>query len=179
VAVKHGRIPFDAEARTGDTSIGRGESSHYVRSMDVAGIKAYLDEENGLTVCSTTQADGRVLSSVVNCGVIDHPIDGTPRVAFVSTKAAARLVHIRRGSQVTVTIRRGWSWISATGSADLIGSDALPDEIDAERLRLLFREIFQAAGGTHEDYEEFDRTMANEGRVVVLVIPERILGNRH
>mgnify|MGYP001374835298 FL=1 len=147
--------------------------------MDIAEIKAYLSKESGLTVVSTTQSDGRVLSSVVNCGVINHPIEGTPCVAFVSAKGAARLVHIRRGSEVTVAIRRGWSWISATGPVDLIGTDDLPDGIDAERLRLLFREIFQAAGGTHEDYEEFDRAMANEGRVVVLVKPERILGNSH
>ena len=51
------------------------------------------------------------------------------------------------------------------------------DGIDAEALRLLMREVFQAAGGTHDDFDEYDRVMANEERVAVFVVPERILGN--
>ncbi len=39
------------------------------------------------------------------------------------------------------------------------------------------REVFASAGGTHEDWEEYDRVMSEEKRVVVLVAPERVLGN--
>jgi len=145
--------------------------------MDVEEVRAYLAKENGLAIISTTQADERVLSSVVNCGVIDHPITGVPCVALVSAGRAARLNHVRRGSQVTIGIRRGWTWRSVTGPADLIGPDDLPDGIDAEALRLLLREVFQAAGGTHDDFDEYDRVMADESRVAVLVAPDRILGN--
>ncbi|MEE2768732.1 MAG: pyridoxamine 5'-phosphate oxidase [Actinomycetota bacterium] len=144
---------------------------------DIEEIRAYLSTENGLSTVSTTQADSRVLSSVVNCGVIDNPISGTPCVAFVSAGRAARLTHIRRGSQVTIAIRRGWTWRSVTGPANLIGPDDLPDSINTEALRLLLREVFQAAGGTHDDFDEYDRVMADEGRVAVLVTPDRILGN--
>ena len=56
-------------------------------------------------------------------------------------------------------------------------SGDLPDGIDAEALRLLLREVFQAAGGTHDDFDEYDRVMATEGRVAVVVAPDRILGN--
>ena len=48
---------------------------------------------------------------------------------------------------------------------------------DSEDLRLLLRKVFESAGGTHEDWDEYDRVMASEERVVVLVSPERILGN--
>ena len=144
---------------------------------DIEVVRAFLAKENGLATISTTQADGRVLSSVANCGVIDHPITGAPCVALVSQGGAARLSHVRRGSQVTIAIRRGWTWRSVTGPADLIGPDDLPDGIDAEALRLLLREVFQAAGGTHDDFDEYDRVMANEGRVAVLVAPDRVLGN--
>ena len=34
-----------------------------------------------------------------------------------------------------------------------------------------------AAGGTHEDWDEFDRVMAAEGRAVVLVTPTRSYSN--
>ena len=140
-------------------------------------LTAMLADENGLAVISTTQADGRILSSVTNCGVIKHPANGEAQVAFVSIGSAARLGHIRRGAPVTVTIRRGWTWLSVTGQAELIGPEQQPDGFDDDALRRLLREVFHAAGGTHDDLNEYDQAMAEEGRVAVLVAPERILGN--
>lgn len=144
---------------------------------DLEKVKTYLAQETGLAVISTTQADGRVLSTVANCGVIDHPITHVPVVALVSRGRAARLNHIRRGSEVTITIRRGWNWLSVTGPADLIGPADHSDDVAPEALRLLLREVFTAAGGTHDDLGEYDRVMAEEGRTVVLVSPDRIIGN--
>ena len=144
---------------------------------DIEDLKAFLAQETGLAVVSTTQTDGRVLSNVANCGVLDHPVSGATRVGLVSLGHAARLTHIRRGSQVTIAVRRGWNWVAVTGPAELIGPDDLPDGVDSERLRLLLREVFEAAGGTHDDFDEYDRVMAAEGRVVVLVTPDRITGN--
>lgn len=143
---------------------------------DLKTARSFLAEEHGLAVVSTTQADGRVLSSVINCGVIDHPLSGAPHVALVSTGTAARIGHIRRGSHVTVLVRRDWKWVSITGPADLIGPDDLPDSIDAEALRIMRRDVFKAAGGTHDDWDEYDRAMEEDGRIVVFVAPERILG---
>ena len=40
-----------------------------------------------------------------------------------------------------------------------------------------FRHTGTAAGGTHEDWVEYDRVMAAERRVAVLVEPERTYGN--
>jgi hypothetical protein len=45
--------------------------------------------------------------------------------------------------------------------------------VDAERLRLLLREIFTAAGGAHDDWDTYDRVMAEERRTAVLLTPER------
>ena len=144
---------------------------------DIEIFSNYLSEETGLVTVSTTQVDGRVLSSVVNCGMIKHPLTGGTCVAFVSGSKAARLKHIDRGSQVTITARRGWAWSSVTGPADLIRPEQVPESIDKEQMRLLLREVFHAAGGVHDDLEEYDRAMAQEGRVVVCVTPERVLGN--
>jgi hypothetical protein len=42
---------------------------------------------------------------------------------------------------------------------------------------LLLRKIFTAAGGTHDDFDEYDRVMAKERRVAVLLEPERVYGS--
>ena len=136
-----------------------------------------LSEESGLAVVSTTQRDGRILSSVTNCGVMNHPVTGAPSVALVSAGGAARLGHIRRGSHVTVAIRRGWTWVSVTGPADIIGPEDPADGIDGDGVRLLLRAVFEAAGGTHDDWDEYDRVMAEDARAAIFVTPVRILGN--
>ena len=141
-------------------------------------VRQFLATETGLDTISTTQKDGRVLSSIANCGVIQHPLTGADCVALVSAGRAARRGHVRRGSEVTIAIRRGWNWLAVTGQADLIGPSDPATGIDVEDLRLLLREIYEAAGGTHDDYEEYDREMVRDGRTAVLVEPARIISNR-
>ncbi len=143
-------------------------------------MRRFLADEHGLATVSTTQADGRILSSVVNAGVMAHPVSGVECVALVSRGDAARLGHIRRGSEVTVLARRGWTWRAVTGTADIIGPDDAEHPsgttFDAEALRLLMREVYQAAGGDHDDYDEYDRVMAAERRAAVFVQPDRVVG---
>jgi len=144
---------------------------------DLSDVRSFLAAETGLATISTTQADGRVLSSVVNCGVFDHPVSGETCVALVSRGSAARVGHVRRGSEVTIAARRGWSWVGVTGPADLIGPGDIPPSMDADAVRILLREIYTAAGGSHDDWDEYDRVMAEDGRLAVMVSPHRILGN--
>ena len=59
---------------------------------------------------------------------------------------------------------------------EIVGPDEQPDETDDETLRLLLQQVFQAAGGTHDDYDEYDRVMAEERRAAVLVAPDRVIG---
>ena len=143
---------------------------------DLDDVRDFLADEHGLAVVSTTQADGRVLSSVVNCGVTTHPVTGEATVALVSRGGAARLAHVRRGSEVTVAAQRSWRWVAVTGACDLIGPDDPTDGIEGDRLRLLLREVFQAAGGTHDDWDEYDRVMAEDRRCCMFIDPGRIIG---
>lgn len=140
-------------------------------------VRIALAEEHGLAVVSTVQRDGRVLSSVVNCGVLMDPTTGMAVVGFVSGGSAARLDHLRRGSELTMVVRRGWKWLSVTGPTRIVGPGDVEAGFDDEQLRLLLRDVFQAAGGTHDDWDEYDRVMAQDERACVFVRPDRILGN--
>jgi PPOX class probable F420-dependent enzyme len=132
--------------------------------------------DHGLVVVSTARGDGTIQSSVVNAGVVDHPVTGRRVVAFVAAGSSRRLINLRHRPRATLVIRAGWRWAGVEGPVELAGPDDPLDGIDAERLRLLLRDIFAAAGGTHDDWDEYDRVMANERRVAVFVEPERTFG---
>jgi PPOX class probable F420-dependent enzyme len=132
--------------------------------------------ERGLAVVSTVRADGTIQSSLVNTGVIAHPAGGGRVLAFV-TYGKVKLANLRARPQVTTAFRAGWQWAAVEGRAELAGPDDPMPWLDPERLRLLLREIFQAAGGTHDDWDAYDRTMAEQGRAAVLIRPTRIYGS--
>jgi PPOX class probable F420-dependent enzyme len=132
--------------------------------------------ENFLAVISTVRADATVQSSLVNAGVMDHPLSGRPVVAFV-TYGAAKLGNLRVRPQIAVSYRSGWEWATVEGVAEIIGPHDPHEDVDAERLRLLLREIFVAAGGTHDDWDAYDATMRAEGRTAVFVEPTRVYSN--
>lgn len=133
--------------------------------------------ENGLAVVSTLRADGTIQASLVNAGSLAHPVTGAPVLAFV-TYGKVKLANLRARPQVTTTFRTGWKWATVEGAAELAGpDDPAPWLGDPDRLRLLLREVFTAAGGTHDDWAEYDRVMAEQRRTVVLVTPTRVYSN--
>lgn len=138
--------------------------------MELAGREQYL------AVVSTVRADSTIQASLVNAGVLDHPRTGVPVLAFV-TYGPAKLRNLRARPQVAVTFRSGWAWATIEGNVELIGPDDPHPEVDAERLRLLLREIFTAAGGHHDDWDAYDRTMMEQGRTAVFVAASRIYSN--
>jgi PPOX class probable F420-dependent enzyme len=144
---------------------------------DLAAFAGLVPLDHGLVVVSTSRADGTIQSSVVNAGVLDHPIAGQPVVGLVAAGSSRRLVHLRERPRATVVIRAGWRWAGVEGPVDLAGPDDVLGDIAGDRLRLLLREIFTAAGGTHDDWDTYDRVMAEERRVAVLVSPERVYGS--
>ncbi len=132
--------------------------------------------EQNLAVVATVRADSTIQSSLVNAGALAHPITGEQVLAFV-TYGAAKLRNLRVRPQLAVTFRSGWAWSAVEGDAELIGPDDPNPQIDAERLRLLLRDIFTAAGGTHDDWDAYDRTMLEQHRTAVFVKPTRIYSN--
>ena len=132
--------------------------------------------EQGLAVVSTARADGTIQSSLVNAGFLAHPVSGEQVLGFV-TYGRVKLSNLRARPQVTTAFRSGWRWAAVEGRAEIIGPDDPHPEVDAERLRLLLREVFTAAGGSHDDWAGYDRAMAEQRRAAVLVVPERAYGN--
>jgi PPOX class probable F420-dependent enzyme len=143
---------------------------------DLAAFAELVPLDHGLVVVSTARADGSIQSSVVNAGVIDHPVTGRRVVAFVAAGSAHRLRNLRVRPHATVVIRVGWQWAGVEGTVQLAGPDDPLAGIDDEARRVLLRQIFIAAGGDHEDWDEYDRVMREEGRVAVLVDPQRTFG---
>lgn len=133
-------------------------------------------KEQGLAVISTLRADGTIQSSVVNAGVMRHPLVEKPVLAFVSY-GKVKLANLRTRRQLTATFRSGWQWVAVEGYAQLIGLDDPHPEIDNERLRLLLREAFVAAGGHHDNWAEYDQVMVEQRRTLVLIEPVRIYSN--
>ena len=133
--------------------------------------------DNGLAVISTVRADATVQASLVNVGLFPHPATGEPVLGF-TTYGKVKLANLRARPQIAVTFRNGWQWATAEGRAELAGPDDVQPWLkDADQLRLLLREVFTAAGGTHDVWDEYDRVMAKERRAVVLIAPTRVYSN--
>jgi hypothetical protein len=133
--------------------------------------------EHGLVVVSVTRGDGTISSSVVNAGVLKHPVTGETVVGMVIRGGTRKLAYLRERPYANVVVRAGWQWAAAEGAVDLIGPDDPVPGLDAERLRLMLREVFTAAGGTHDDFATYDRVMGEERRTAVFVRPDRIYAN--
>ena len=144
---------------------------------DLAQFSALALRDSGLVVVTTLRADSTMQASVVNAGVLDHPVTGAPAVAFVAQGGSRKLANFCVRPQTTVVARAGWEWVAAEGAAGIIGPDDPAPGIDAEALRVLLRAIFVAAGGAHDDWPTYDRVMASERRAAVFVAPERVYSN--
>jgi PPOX class probable F420-dependent enzyme len=134
-------------------------------AADLKLVQRLAAAERGLAVVAVPRRDGTVHASVVNAGVLESGAGG-PEVAFVAQGSARKLDHIRGHGRATVVFRHGWEWVSVEGPARIAGPDPA-----------LLRAVFTAAGGTHEDWDTFDRVMVEEARVAVLVTPDRITSN--
>lgn len=146
-------------------------------AVDLGAVDRLGAAEHWLAVVATTRPDGSVHASLVNAGILDHPVTGEPTVGFVARGDARKLVLLRRTRHATLVFRSGWQWAAVDGPAGICGPDDEMDGVPSSALAGLLRDVFRAAGGTHDDWDEYDRVMADDRRAVVLVTPARITGN--
>lgn len=140
-------------------------------------VRAYGGAERWLAVLVTTGADGTPAVSVVNAGVLAHPVGGHPVPAFVARGATAKLTNLRRDPHATLVFRAGWEWVAARGPVELAGPDDPLPGLGPDGLPRLLREVYAAAGGVHPDPAAYDRAMAAERRTAVLLRPDRFTTN--
>lgn len=143
--------------------------------VDLDDVERLASGDSYLAVFTVGSPNGRVQASVVNAGVHADPVDGASGVAAVVGGGTHKLYLLRRVGQATLVFKTGWQWVAVSGPVRLVGPD------DGTELGLdvpsLIRSVFRAAGGTHEDWEEFDRVMAAERRCAVFVRADRITSN--
>ena len=144
---------------------------------DVTDFAALVRRDRGLCVVSTLRAAGTIQSSVVNAGVLDHPVIGGPVVGFTTRGGTAKLVNLRARPRTTIVVRAGWEWVAVEGLAEIAGPDDPLPGFDPAELPALLRQVFTSAGGTHDDWPTYDRVMVGERRAAVLVNPERFYSN--
>ena len=131
---------------------------------DLSTLAELASVDDGLCVFSTLRGDGSAQASVVNAGVLQHPLTGVQVVGLVATGAARKLRNLRADPRATIVARACRQWAAAEGSAQLIGLDDPHPDVNDEQLRLLLRAVFTAAGGTHDDWDTDDYARGTSNR---------------
>lgn len=144
---------------------------------DLALLRRLAEAENGLATLAVARPDGTVHASVVNAGVLPDPVSGDDSVGLVARGGTRKLDLLRTAGHATIVFRRGWNWVSAQGLVRLIGPDDPNPDFPADGVPRLLRDVFTAAGGTHDDWAEYDRVMAEDRRAAVFVEARKIVGN--
>jgi PPOX class probable F420-dependent enzyme len=125
--------------------------------MDEARRGEFL-KQNHRAVLATRRRDGTPqLSPVV------FALDDEGRLLFSTPATTAKAKNVRRDPRVSVCVlndRFFGDWAQVDGQASVIEMpDALP----------VLRQVYRAISGEHPDWEEFDRDMVAQGRVVLAV----------
>jgi PPOX class probable F420-dependent enzyme len=140
-------------------------------------VRRIAAADHFLAVLVTVDAAGAPQVSLVNAGVLPHPVSARPCIGLVAMGGTAKLRNLRRRPHATVVFRAGWEWVAVAGPCQLAGPDDPLHGLPDAGLPALLRDIYHAAGGRHPDLDEYDRVMAVERRTAVLVEPARITTN--
>ena len=160
-----------ADPSASDTAVN-ARAREIARKMGL--VRRIVAANRGLAIVATSRADGSIQASLVNAGPFEHPVSGRPVVALVARPTALKLRHIRRSGRATITFHTGGEWVTVEGQAELVGPDDPLPGVEPSALPGLLREVFTAAGGTHDDWPTYDRVMAEERRVAVFVSCDRV-----
>lgn len=140
-------------------------------------LRRLVAAENGLCSFVCLDGSGSPHVSIINAGVMDNPVTGETSVACVVRANAQKARLLRSDPRAAVAFRHRWDWVAVHGTAQLIGLDDPVDGVADADIPELLRDVFRSAGGTHEDWDEYDRVMAKERRLAILVTLDHITSN--
>ncbi len=140
-------------------------------------VRRLVGADRGLCTIACLDREGSPHLSVVNAGVLEHPITGVLSAALVVRATARKVRLLRADPRAAISFRDGPDWVAVHGSASLVGLDDPTDGFDPAALPDLLRQVYRAAGGTHDDWDTFDRVMAEERRLAVFVSIDRVAAN--
>ncbi|WP_420610665.1 pyridoxamine 5'-phosphate oxidase family protein [Candidatus Poriferisodalis sp.] len=138
-------------------------------------LRRLVAAENGLCSFVCLDSSGSPHVSIINAGVMDNPVTGETSVACVVRANARKARLLRSDPRAAVAFRHRWDWVAVHGTAQLIGQDDPAEGVTD--IPELLRDVFRSAGGTHEDWDEYDRVMAKERRLAIFVTLDHITSN--
>lgn len=141
---------------------------------DLEDVARMAAADGNLAVLAVARSDRTVQASLVSAGVIADPVDGAAGVGLVAGGGTAKLALLRANPYATVVFKHGYEWVSVAGRVRLVGPDDAGGDVDVPST---LRSIYVAAGGEHDDWVAFDRTMAVERRCGVFVRADTIVSN--
>ncbi|GHF56351.1 PPOX class probable F420-dependent enzyme [Amycolatopsis bartoniae] len=138
-------------------------------TADSALLKLLADRPFG--VLATIRRDGRPQLSNVT-----HFFDTeTNRILISVTDGRAKTHNLRRDPRATYHVSSvdGWSYAVVEGTAELAPVARDPHDETVEELITLYRKI----AGEHPDWDEYRAAMVADGRLVLRIPVERIIGS--
>ena len=132
-------------------------------------IKQFASETHR-GVLTTFRRNGAAQMSIISCGSMR---DG---IAFTVMEDRVKRKNLRRDPRCTLLVsQESWRpFVVLEGQAQIISAD----NTGADELRLALREAYRAASGEdHSNWEEYDRAMLEDGRSVIIVVPDHIYGS--
>jgi PPOX class probable F420-dependent enzyme len=124
-----------------------------------------LAASNHRAVLATRRRDGAPQMSPVVQAVGE---DG--RILISTRSHLAKAHNVRRDPAVSVCLLPDalfGRWVQVDGTAAIV---ELPDAMP------LLRFVYRTIQGEHPDWDDFERAMVNDGRVIVAITPERAAG---
>jgi PPOX class probable F420-dependent enzyme len=126
--------------------------------------------DSRLGVLATIKADGRPQLSPVT------PFyDRAAGLLYVSmTEGRAKTANLRRDARATLEVTRadGRAWVTAEGTATLVGPGTDPDGPEVRALV----DYYRKAAGEHPDWDEYRAVMVADRRVLMTMAVEHVYG---
>lgn len=128
--------------------------------MDIDEKLAFV-RDNHRAVLVTRRRDGRLQTSPIVCGT-----DGEGHVVISVTEDRAKTKNVRRDPRVTLCVFHDdffGPWVQIDGRAEIV---PMPEAMAG------LEDLYRQVRGEHPDWQEFERAMIEDRRVLLRITPE-------